>query len=400
MSLVFKDSLFDAQWLRTASHTSSGGAQIGECFAAAREIREPSADGWFTAWNRLADTVLAEAETSRAKGHRVSALSSYLRASNYFRAAYTFLIGAPVDPRVIDSDRRHRAAFESAAALMSPAAERIEIPYAGAALHGYLFRAADDRKPRPTLIVNGGYDSTAEESYLFSGAAAAARGYTCIVFDGPGQGAAIVEDGMVFRPDWEAVIGPVVDFAVARPEVNASKIALMGIGVGGYLAPRAASGEPRLAACIADPGQFSLFEEFKGRVPAFIARELPNGRPFVLALLKLVLSRKMRHTTTGWGIRRGLWVHGVKTPLEYMKLTQEYTLEGRVEQIRCPTLICSAENDEIGVTARKLYGALSCEKAFIAFTAKEGAGAHCESGARSLFNQRAFDWLDAVFAGA
>jgi hypothetical protein len=81
---------------------------------------------------RLADTVLAEAETSRAKGRRVSALSSYLRASNYFRAAYTFLIGAPVDPRVVDSYRRHRAAFESAAALMSPAAERIAIPYAGA----------------------------------------------------------------------------------------------------------------------------------------------------------------------------------------------------------------------------------------------------------------------------
>jgi len=28
--------------------------------------------------------------------------------------------------------------------------------------------------------------------------------------------------------------------------------------------------------------------------------------------------------------------------------------------------------------------------------AKEGAGNHCEAGARSLFNQRAFDWLDMV----
>jgi len=89
-------------------------------------------------------------------------------------------------------------------------------------------------------------------------------------------------------------------------------------------------------------------------------------------------------------------VHGVKSPLEYVKLTQDYTLEGRVEHIRCPTLICSAENDDIGVTARKLYDALSCEKAFIAFTAPEGAGEHCEVGARSLFNQRAFDWLGAV----
>jgi predicted alpha/beta-fold hydrolase len=396
VSILFKDPLFDAQWLRTASHSSSGGAEIGECFAAARQIREVDADSWFNAWNGLAESVLAEADASRANGHPVSAHSSYLRASNYFRAAYTFLIGAPVDPRVVANYRRQRAAFESAVGLMHPAAERIAIPYAGASLHGYLFGAAHDRAPRPTLIVNGGYDSTAEEAYFFSGAAAVARGYTCIVFDGPGQGAAIVENGLVFRPDWEAVIGPVVDFAVARPEVDASKIALLGISFGGYLAPRAASAEPRLAACIADPGEFSLLEEFKSRIPAFVARQLPDGKPAVLALLNFILKRKLRHTTEGWGLRRGLWVHGLKSPLDYVKATQEYSLEGRAEKIRCPTLVCSAENDDIGVTARKLYDALSCEKAFVAFTAQEAAGEHCEVGARSLFNQRAFDWLDRV----
>ncbi len=388
---VLQDPLFFAQWLRAASHASSGGADIGECLAAANQIQEPNADSWFAAWNTLAENILAEANPR--------APSSYLRASNYFRAAYTFLIGAPVDPRVVHTYRRHRAAFAQAAALMTPAAEPIAIPYAGTSLHGYLFRAADDLTPRPTLIVNGGYDSTAEEAYFFSGAAAVARGYTCIVFDGPGQGAAIIEDSLTFRPDWEAVIGPVLDWAVARPEIDAAKIALLGISFGGYLAPRAASAEPRLAACIADPGEYSLLEEFKSRIPAFVARELPDGNPFVLRLLGLILNRKLRHPTAGWGLRRGMWVHGVASPLDYVKLARDYSLEGRAGQIRCPTLVCSAENDDIGVTARKLYDALSCEKAFIAFTAKEGAGEHCEAGARSLFNQRAFDWLDRILKG-
>jgi pimeloyl-ACP methyl ester carboxylesterase len=399
MARVFSDALFDAQWLRTAGHGGNGGAELGECFAAAGRIREPDAESWFRAWAELGEGVLAAAEKSRAGGRRVSALTSYLRASNYFRAAYTFLIGVPIDPRVVDTYRRQRAAFEAAVALMNPTAERIGVPYGDATLHGYLFRAADEDRPRPTLIITGGYDSTAEEAYFFSGAAAVARGYTCIAFDGPGQGAAIIEDGMVFRPDWEAVVGPVVDLAITRPEVDPSKIALMGISFGGYLAPRAASGEPRLAACIADPGEFSLFEELQSRLPAFIARELRKGNAFVLALLDLLLRRRMRHTTAGWGIRRGLWVHGVKSPLAYVRSTRDYSMEGRAERIRCPTLICSAEDDEIGVTAHKLHDALTCEKASIAFLAKEGAGAHCEAGARSLFNQRVFDWLDAVLTG-
>ncbi len=398
MTSVFKDSLYDAQWLRTAGHASSGGADIGECFAAASRIRERDAESWFDAWSDLAAGVLAEAERSRNEGHRASSLAAYLRAANYFRAAYTFLIGVPVDPRVVESYRRQRAAFENALRLMQPSAERVVIPYADRSLHGYLFRAADDNKRRPTLIITGGYDSTAEEAYFFSGAAAVARGYTCLVFDGPGQGVAIIEDGIVFRPDWESVLRPVVDFAVSRPEVDPARISLLGISFGGYLAPRAASGEQRLAACIADPGEFSLLEEFKSRLPAFVARQLPHGNAGVLSLLDFALRRRMRHPTAGWGLRRGLWVHGVEDPLTYVRLTQDYTLDNCVERIRCPTLVCRAEEDEIGVTAPKLYSALTCEKAFLTFTAKEGAGAHCEAGARSVFNQRVFDWLDGVLA--
>ena len=396
MVTVFKDDLFELQWLRAASHSSSGGADIGECLAAARQIGEPDAERWFTVWSRLADGLAVGAKESEAQGRLVSARSAYLRASNYYRTAYTFLFGAPVDPRVVDTYRRQRTTFEAAVALMTPMAERISVPYEGTRLHGYLFRASDNGQPRPTLIINGGYDSTAEEAYFFSGAAAVARGYTCLAFDGPGQGSAIIEDGLAFCPDWEAVISPVVDFAISRPEVDKSNIALMGVSFGGYLAPRAASAEPRIAACIADPGEFTLFEEMKSRMPPWIARELPNGNPLVLAGLNLMMRRRMRHVTAGWGLRRGLWVHGVDSPLAYLRLTQDYSLEGLAGRIRCPTLICSAENDDIGVTADKLYAALTCEKARLRFLAAEGAGEHCESGARSLFNERAFDWLDDV----
>jgi pimeloyl-ACP methyl ester carboxylesterase len=393
---VFKDDLFAAQWLRAAGHSGSGGAEVGECLAAARRIREPDGESWYAAWHDLAEKLNAEAEASRAAGHRVSAYGAFLRAANYHRASFTFMMQKPVDPRLVQAYRSQRVAFAAATALMVPAGKTIAIPYGGGSLHGYFFGAAGDGAPKATVIVNGGYDSTAEEAYFFSGAAAVARGYNAITFDGPGQGAALIEDGLVFRADWEQVIAAVVDDAVARGEIDPKRIALMGISFGGYLAPRAASGDPRLAACIADPGEFSLFEELKSRVPSFIARAIPDGNKLVLGLLKFILDRRLRHPTAGWGLRRGLWVHGVEDPLAYFRAIMDYSLEGRAGLIRCPTLVCAAENDEIGVTARRLYDALTCDKAFVAFTAAEGAGDHCESGARSVFNRRAFDWLDGV----
>jgi len=46
-----------------------------------------------------------------------------------------------------------------------------------------------------------------------------------------------------FRPDWEAVVTPVLDVALQRPEVDPGRIAIAGRSFGGYLAPRSASVE-------------------------------------------------------------------------------------------------------------------------------------------------------------
>ena len=60
----------------------------------------------------------------------------------------------------------------------------------------------------------------------YGGIAAVERGWHALIFDGPGQGAALYDQGLPFRPDWEAVITPVVDFALARPGVDPAPIAL------------------------------------------------------------------------------------------------------------------------------------------------------------------------------
>src|SRR5205085_1562784 len=67
-------------------------------------------------------------------------------------------------------------------------------------------------------------------------------------------GSMLFERRVPFRPDWEAVITPVVDFLRARPDVNAAKIGLIGVSFGGVLTPRAVAFEHRLAALCTDPG--------------------------------------------------------------------------------------------------------------------------------------------------
>ena len=398
MAVPFKDDLFQAQWLRTAGHAAAGGAELGECLAAASAVREPDPNSWRDAWMVAADRVAESAEASLARGHDVSAHGGFLRASNYYRNAYVFLFGPGPDPRLVDAYHRQREMFERAVVARPGWGERIAIPFEGKSLHGYFFAAANSGRPAPTLLMTGGYDSTAEEAYFYSGPAALARGYNFVCYDGPGQGSALIDDGMVFRPDWEIVAGAVAASIGSRPEVDRARIALMGTSFGGYLAPRAATGDFSPAALIADPGQYSLLEETQTRLPGFLARELPDGRPFMLDLIDRILRARLRHPTKGWAIRRGLWVHGVDRPIDYLRLTAQYTLAGRIDRIKCPTMITCAENDQIGATAAKLYGLLNCPKSFRRFMTAEGAGSHCESGARSVFNQHLFDWLDETLS--
>jgi hypothetical protein len=60
-----------------------------------------------------------------------------------------------------------------------------------------------------------------------------------LAFDGPGQGAALREQNLVMRPDWEAVITPVVNYALTRGEIAADKIVLFGYSLAAFLVARA-----------------------------------------------------------------------------------------------------------------------------------------------------------------
>ena len=89
---IFKDELFEAQWLRAAGHASYDAAEIAECLEVARQIGGADPERWFAAWSGFASRLFEAAEHSELAGHSASARGAYLRASNYWRAAWTFLV--------------------------------------------------------------------------------------------------------------------------------------------------------------------------------------------------------------------------------------------------------------------------------------------------------------------
>lgn len=394
-TLVLKDDLLDAQTLRAIGSAPYGGADIGEALGAARNVRGDNLDSWFDSWQSLADRVAEQAATAEAAGHRETARLAYWRASSYYRTAGVMLIAAPLDDRLLRSAQRQTETFQQGAALMAHPPEIVAIPFSDTTLPGYFFRVDDDPRPRPTVIVTGGYDGTKEELYFYNVAAALARGYHALAFDGPGQGAVLLEQHLPVRADWENVIAPVMDYVLARPEVDASRVALIGSSLGGYLAPRAASAEHRLAACIADCGVFDMYAGFLARLPAPLRSGFQAGHHTSVVAVREMLASVAKKPTAGWSLRRGMLVHDVASPLDYLEAIKPFTLADCAGDIQCPTFVCNGENDDISASAPDLVAALNCEHEFVTFTAAEGAGDHCESGARTLFHARAFDWLDS-----
>jgi alpha-beta hydrolase superfamily lysophospholipase len=393
-----KDELLDAQALRAAGTAAYGGADVGECLATARRVRGTDLSSWYAEWSATARRTEELAEQALAAGHRETARLAFFRASTYHRTAGVMLMGPPADPRWVESNTAQTRAFRAGAALLASPPETIAIPYEGTTLPGYFFRVDSGAGARPTVLLLGGYDGTAEELYFLNGAAALARGYNVLAFDGPGQGTALAQQQLVLRADWGQVIGPVLDYATTRADVDQARIALIGLSLGAHLAPRAAAGETRLAALVADCGSYDLFAAALERMPGPLARGFRNRNRHATRLLTRILAGVAAKPTAGWALRRGQLVHGVVGPVAYLDALREFTLAPYAAKITCPTLVCSAEGDDISASAGQLADALTCPHEHLRFTDADGAGDHCEAGARVLYHARTFDWLDRQLA--
>ncbi len=189
--------------LVAAARWGAADPEVVEAIAA----RVPDGDGgaWVQEWTAGGGAAWAAARRGRA-------LRAYLHAASYYAAALALI---DESDGLVEEERlweRQRECWDRAVGLLG--GERLSIAYEHTTLPGYFFSGGPGA--RPLVVVDHGGRVATSVAWAAGGAAAAARGYHWMTFDGPGRQAALRRQGLVLRPDWEAVLGPVAD-AMARP---------------------------------------------------------------------------------------------------------------------------------------------------------------------------------------
>ncbi len=390
----YEDPAWDFVVRTLLGKATRGGADIGEVLATIAPIRPKDDEGWFAAWVALGERTAAIAASCAQRGHRSSASRAYLRAANYYAVGVNAINGLGSDEQLLPTFRAHRAAWEGFLATTRWPVERVEIPYEGDTMPGWVFRPDTSGASRPTLVMNLGSDEAITGVWSEGAEGALERGYNVVLFEGPGQQSMLFERGIGFRYDWEKVLTPVVDVVLTLADVDPDRLAVYGVSQAGYWVPRALAFEHRFAAAIADGGVVDVSRSWTSHLPHHLLSLYEKGEKEAFDK-DMAFGMRMpgtKATRTEWTFRsRPYGVSGYSAVLDEVT---KYDLTDVAGQITTPLYVVDADGDQF-------FGGQPAELAALVpgatrrrFTQAEGAGYHCQPLARELTEQRMLDWLD------
>jgi dienelactone hydrolase len=280
----------------------------------AQRARPYDPDSWYVEWARVAEKNEKLADGYAAQGFNVSAGEHYRRAQDFYGNAAWPL--PDTDSRMLPAYKKMREMFDKAGRMVRAPFERITVPFEGQQLEGYLRKpgGAAGRK-FPTVIAFQGADTMAENTIVGAAGSFVARGMAYVAVDFPGQGGALRLHDRHLPPDTERVLAAIIDYLQTRPDVDATRVGIHGISMGGWGAPRAASGERRIKAVCVAAGSFDLGADLFDYYPPIQDR-----------------------------VR---WIIGARDLADARKKLRDYTLQGRADRIECALLVGYGGDDRI-----------------------------------------------------
>jgi pimeloyl-ACP methyl ester carboxylesterase len=318
-------------------------------------------------------------------GEKALARHEVLKGAYYLRLAEFFLLFSdprkrPIRQRFVDLLLDHLQIAPSAYS---------RIPFEAGWLPAYRLTP---KKPIGTLVVFGGFDSYIEE-WLPAALVFRDAGYDTILFEGPGQGAALELAHLTMTPEWEKPVKAVLDY------FRLDAVTLMGFSLGGGLVIRAAAFEPRVRRVIAYDIMTNGIECFLRPLPPPSQKELldwiDTGNE--VAVDKFFADAMAKSLLLDWMVKLAIHNTGVKTTYEMMKHYQKYETASISSQLTQDVLLMAGAEDHY-IPVHQLpdqIATLTHVRSLTArlFTRAEQAQNHVQVGNMGLAFRTMIDWM-------
>jgi len=311
--VYFADDDNWATWMtRVIAMINFGGCDFGEIHRTVKGLRTGDYEGWHNRWRGMAEYVEGLARNAEQDGHQITARKAYLRAYTYYRMSQIWFRNVH-EARALQMFDKMQECYSKWAELSVPPVERVEVPFEGTKMPGWLLPPKIKRGPKSPVLIYCGPEAMGCEGLIFTGPLEASeRGVATLLVDGPGQGQTLRYRKIYGRPDFEKPFGAMVDYLERRSDIDATRLGVFGSDMGAYCAIRAAAFDKRVKAAGNITSCYDVYADLYE-----YGKE--NHREALEAYL------------------------GTSDPDEVRKRLEAYTLKGVAEKVTCPLFIMHAE---------------------------------------------------------
>jgi pimeloyl-ACP methyl ester carboxylesterase len=314
-------------------------------------------------------------------------------AAGYFRMAEFFMYDG--NPEKLNIYHKAKELFNllNASVFESGEVRRERVPYMDAYLPVWV--ALPESEVKDTILLHGGFDSYIEEFFPIA-RYLAANGYAAYLFEGPGPGEALRAGNLKFTYEWHKPVSAILDY------FNIDNVTLVGISLGGVLAPRAAALEKRIRRVVGFSILPSLFDVFFSRQSASFRKMINSLLSFKLKWLLNMLAKKKlsRNPMIEWQIRHAMYAFGAGTVYDLLCELKKYQLADIGKLIDQDFLLIGASEDHFIPTSlyKDEIDALPNVRSltYRLFTERENAGTHCNAGNVKLVLDFIDSWIRSV----